>query len=338
MFKKITIQEVKNGTTVFIKKNWLKTPYLYNRVKVKSSCDIDSLQEFKDNLYVKFDRTTVKEVVKSLSFLKLVLEDLSESNLINNKSLSSAVNNLVSAVLNNPGIDAHIRDELQHHSLLFQQSVRLLTLAAAFGKQIGLTQINLKILAKTAFVMDIGLLKMPHILNSEKPLTSAQRFQLYTHCDVAAEQLRKSDVEQCVIEGTLAHHENLDGSGYPRGLRNKQIPLHARILRILNIYEAITGKRPNQSKSDQQHAIDEISLMAREGKLDQRMVEKFCTFLRIYPPCTYVVNHLKQVHKVREPLSRDTISTVNLSTKMVDRLFVYEIKSIHFQKPLSLQT
>lgn len=337
MLKKISITQLKNGSTVYVKKSKLKPHYLYNRVKISSSYDINSLQEFKNDLYIKLDGTTVKEVSKSISFLKLVLDDLCESNLKNNKSLSLAVNNIVSAVLNNPGIESYIQDELQQHSLLLQQSVRLLALSTAFGKHIGLTQNKLNSLAKTAFLMGIGRLQMPRILNPEKTLSSVHRNGLKSRCYIATEQLRKSNTQIGVIESKRAHHENFDGSSFLRGLRNKQIPFYARILRIFNIYVAITGNRPNQSKKDKQYAIDTISSMSREGQLDQRIVEKFCNFLRIYPPFTYVVNHLKQVHKVRETLSRDTISTINLSTQMVDRLFVYEIKSIHFQKPLSLQ-
>ena len=337
MLKKISITQVRSGTIVYVKKNWLKTPFFYNRVKVESSSDINSLREFEEHLYVKFDKNQIKNIQKSISFLKIVFDDIYKSNLIINKNLVLAVNNMVSLVLNNSGIEDHVREALQQQSTLFQRSVRLLTLSTAFGKEIGLTQKNLKLLAKTAFLLDIGLLKMQHIVKSETSSTSALRAELNTHCDIAAKQLQESNFENCVIKAVLSHHENLDGSGYPQGLRGNDIPLFARILRILNIYEAITGYRPNRIKADQQYAVNKIAAMSQDGKLDQKLVEKFCSFLRIYPPDTYVMDHIKQVHKVITPLSRDTVSTINLSTKLIDRLFVYEIRSFHIEKPVLLR-
>lgn len=334
MLKKISVTKIKTGMTIYVNKPWFKTPYLYKSIKISSKSDVKSLLRFSDDLYIKFEKNALKDVTRSMSFLKTVIDDLSESNLINNKSLTFAVNNLVSTVVNNPGIGSHIREEMQHQPLLFKQSVRLLTLSSAFGKELGLTQTKLRMLAKTAFLMDIGLLKMPQILNSKSLLSNAQRSELGTHCRIAAKKLKMSNVEPDVIMGVLAHHENLDGSGYPLGLSNKEIPLFARILRILNIYEAITGERPHQSKANQQYAIEQISAMVKNNKLDRRLVEKFCMFLRVYPIDTYVLSHLRHIHRVKEHLARDTISTINYSTNVMDRLLVYEIRTIHFESPI----
>jgi len=83
-----------------------------------------------------------------------------------------------------------------------------------------------------------------------------------------------------VTEIAGAHHEFLDGSGYPRGLRGEQIPRGARVLTIADIYDSLVARdRPYKRPMHKEKAIQTLEKMAEEGKLDKELVTLFCEYL-----------------------------------------------------------
>lgn len=83
-----------------------------------------------------------------------------------------------------------------------------------------------------------------------------------------------------VLEIARAHHEFLDGSGYPRGLRGEQIPKETRLLTIADIYDSLVARdRPYKRPMSVEKAAQTLSRMAQEGKLDQELVALFCEYL-----------------------------------------------------------
>lgn len=329
MFKKINIADVRVGMTVYVAKSWLKTPFWFNAISIKTSTDLNALLEFKEHLHVKLDRKNISSSIKSLSLLSAVFDDIAETNLINNRKLIAAINALVASVISDPSIPEQLEKRMQEQSQLFRQSVRLLALSASFGKEIGLPLERLRLLAQSAFLLDIGMLNTPQILNSAKALTNEQRELLYQHCWDGARMVSKAGLDPKVALNILCHHEDADGSGYPRGILSGETSLEARLLRILNIYEAITGKRTHSRQQSQEKAVAELMLLAKKRKLDYRLVEKFCHFIRAYPQDTYLILYNRQVHRIIQRLDRRTLSTENLSSKKRDIIFVYEVKSVH---------
>jgi putative two-component system response regulator len=75
------------------------------------------------------------------------------------------------------------------------------------------------------------------------------------------------------------HHERLDGSGYPDGLRDGEIPLLAQIVGIVDIYDAITTTRPYRRARSKQFAFDELRVDAAEGRLSSTFVETFIALI-----------------------------------------------------------
>ena len=247
--------------------------------------------------------------------------------------LSAAINNLVTAIIRQPGISDVLENKLRQQTLLYKQSIRLLALSASFGKEIGLSTEKLRDLAKSAFLLDIGMLQYPAILSSRKSLTQSQKLQLQEHCDIGAKLIEGSKIEKSVVDNVQLHHENTDGSGYPNGVNRTHLPLNARILRILNTYESITGERNHKDQRSQVSAMETLCSLARSGKVDLLLVQKLSQFLRVYASNTYLITHKNEIHRVNEMHGRDSVSSVNMANERRDRLYVHEVKSHHIYYP-----
>jgi len=110
-------------------------------------------------------------------------------------------------------------------------------------------------------------------------LTDEERKIMESHVTVAQrmlEKIRFNSRYKDVPAWALCHHELLDGTGYPQGLKDAEIPLEARILTILDVYDALTAAdRPYKKAMPVQAALNILEKMAEEGKLDTQLVEAF---------------------------------------------------------------
>jgi putative nucleotidyltransferase with HDIG domain len=126
---------------------------------------------------------------------------------------------------------------------------------------------------------DMGKLAVPeHILNKPGKLTKAEFERMKLHADIGADILSSIRFPYPVIPIVRHHHENWDGTGYPHGLRGTDIPIGARILAVVDCFDALTSDRPYRKKLSDQEATD--ILLERRGKMYDPLVVD--TFLTIY--------------------------------------------------------
>ena len=94
------------------------------------------------------------------------------------------------------------------------------------------------------------------------------------------QEIRFGRQYESVLEIVGAHHEFLDGSGYPKGLQEREIPPGARILTIADIYDSLVATdRPYKRPMSMQTAKRILGEMAQKGKLDRELTALFCTYL-----------------------------------------------------------
>lgn len=147
--------------------------------------------------------------------------------------------------------------------------------AVALGRAMGMLDDEIEDLRFSALLHDVGMLAIPEsILNAPRRLTLEEQFELRGHPSHGAELTRVANFSPRVQEAIEAHHEHVDGTGYPNGLKGDAIPLAARILAVCDSFVALVSDRPHRAKVSVGDAL--IELRAGVGTCyDVRVVRDF---------------------------------------------------------------
>jgi putative nucleotidyltransferase with HDIG domain len=144
----------------------------------------------------------------------------------------------------------------------------------SLAREFGITdEGTLRALEAAALLHDVGKIGIPeHILNKPGKLTPEEYEVMKGHVGIGAEILSGIEFPFPVVPIVRSHHENWDGTGYPAGLRGEEIPLAARILTVVDCFDALTSDRPYRSAMSTDEAFD--ILRARRGTMyDPRVVD-----------------------------------------------------------------
>lgn len=108
-----------------------------------------------------------------------------------------------------------------------------------------------------ALIHDIGLGKIDRsLINKNGKLTSEEKLIIKDHSLYSAEMCQEIGLSDEIVSTVLYHHENLDGSGYPEGIGKKEIPVASKILRICDVFVALTSKRPYRDKFTVEESLE----------------------------------------------------------------------------------
>ncbi len=128
--------------------------------------------------------------------------------------------------------------------------------AALFARSIGLSQQNSDFLVIGAGIHDVGKISISdYILNKPAQLSRNEFSLVKQHSEYGYKLLAPLKLDSSIAEITLYHHENFDGGGYPEGLSGEDIPFLARIMRILDSYDALTMNRPYHKGVSSEEAL-----------------------------------------------------------------------------------
>jgi putative nucleotidyltransferase with HDIG domain len=166
-------------------------------------------------------------------------------------------------------IDA--KDQVTHGHIRRVQH-QAMRLARALGIE---DEVELRAIEAASLLHDMGKLAVPeHILNKPGKLTHTEFEKMKLHATIGADILSSIDFPYPVVPIVRHHHEHWNGGGYPAGLKGEEIPLGARILSVVDCFDALTSDRPYRSKMTSAAAI--AILRERSGSMyDVRIVEKF---------------------------------------------------------------
>jgi len=158
---------------------------------------------------------------------------------------------------------------------------RVSHLAVGIGRRIGLTETEIEALKLGGALHDIGKIAIPNtILNKPGPLTPDELEVMQTHSDIGYKIcLPLKDNLGMALSVVRHHHEKLDGTGYPDGLAGDRIPIVARIMAVVDIYDALTTDRPYRKGMEPAKAFGILEEEGRKGKLDVSAIEHLKTFL-----------------------------------------------------------
>ena len=138
-------------------------------------------------------------------------------------------------------------------------SLRTAELAVELALQMSLPTDRLRIIARGAYLHDLGKIAIPdQILNKPGALTAEERKIVETHPQLGYELASTAPSLREVLTVILHHHERLDGKGYPNGLAGAAIPLEARVVAVADVWDALTSDRAYRPGWDPAHALAHI--------------------------------------------------------------------------------
>ena len=161
-----------------------------------------------------------------------------------------------------------------------EHAVRVQRLCVAVAHDIGLDDELIAAVHAAALVHDIGKLAIPdRLLHRPGPLTHEEYEIVQQHAAMGAEILNGIEGGAPLASIVRHHHENWDGTGYPDGLRREAIPIGARILAVVDCYDALTSHRPYRQPLEHAEAI--AIIVARRGTMyDPAILDAFVRVLQ----------------------------------------------------------
>jgi diguanylate cyclase (GGDEF)-like protein len=165
-------------------------------------------------------------------------------------------------------IELRDHDTAGHSRRVAEQTVRL-------ARHMGLPEEELVHVRRGALLHDIGKLGVPDaILSKPGPLDDAEWRKIQRHPELAYDILEPIPILWPALEIPYCHHERWDGSGYPRGLKGKEIPATARLFAVVDVWDALTHDRPYRAAWPEDRARAHLRWVAG-GHLDPHAVEEF---------------------------------------------------------------
>lgn len=155
----------------------------------------------------------------------------------------------------------------------------LIDLAVKLARCLDLSEKEVRVIQYVASVHDIGMTKISDdILNKTLDLTYDEIREIKEHPRKSTEIMRPLEFVELASSIILYHHENIDGSGYPMGLKGEEIPIGSRILAVINAYQSMRTEKPYRKEMTSMEAVQELIDYSRK-QFDRRVVEAFIDVL-----------------------------------------------------------
>ena len=233
-------------------------------------------QEICQQIRKKFDATDIGPVRMSISLgisTKETPEDSYGDHMREAEDLMYRNKLFESPSIRSKAVETVMQTLAERIPLEKQHSERVSEICRQIGQALAMPDIEVKKLAMAGLLHDIGKIGInDRILNKPGRLTAKEQLEIQRHPEVGYRILSLTDEMSEIAGYVLAHHERMDGSGYPRQLRGEQIPFISRILAVADVYDAMTSIRPyRKEKLTEEEAL--IYLSQSAGTLyDEKVV------------------------------------------------------------------
>jgi len=206
------------------------------------------------------------------------------------KKVGEIVERLISNILSNEQIVASLCDVRSTDEYTFSHSVNVSVISIVTGIGLGMKGETLQNLGIGALLHDVGKVRIDDaILKKPTSLTGAEYEEVKRHTVYGYEILKNSEgISDDACDIALSHHERLDGSGYPRKLKGRDIQVPTRIVAIADVYDALTTDRVYRRRMMPHDVLDYmLSLGGRQ--FDKNILDTFVRHIAYYPVGTAVI-------------------------------------------------
>ena len=205
------------------------------------------------------------------------------------KNVDIVVYQLVNVIKFDPVGLVHINNLKSYDEYTYHHSLSVAVLSVAIGQTIGLSNNDLRRLCRCAFLHDIGKIFVPiDLINKPGKLDPKEFETVKDHAIRGGQYLKTGAIGGAELwVGIMCHHEKIDGTGYPRGLKKDEIPLFSRIISVADVYDALTSLRPYRNPMTPGEAL-EMVMSGAGTSFDINIVQAFKLKLELYPVNTMV--------------------------------------------------
>ena len=259
-----------------------------------------------------------------------LIDDLREGRKLSVDEIATAVEPVVASVIRNPDAYFWLASLKERDPYAYSHAVNCAALMSAFGRQLGFPGTTLVELASAGMLMDLGMASLADgVVNHPAALDNAQRATMQGHVVASLEALDRAPGATPLIRSAIEfHHERHDGSGYPEGRRGFGIPLEARMLGIVDTFDAMGSARIHQPAAARHHVLQAL-YRERDRLFQAELVEQFSQGIGVYPTGSLVELNSGEVavvtaqNSARRLLPKVTLltwpdKTVNASFRQVD--------------------
>lgn len=241
------------------------------------------------------------------------------------ESMSALASEITDSILRNEYAITILTRIRQKSNYQWEHAINCGVLVCGFALYIGLNRETVQEMTLGALLHDIGSARVPKaILDKMGKLTISEMSVVKKHVFWGVELAKREGFSSPIIVDMLVnHHERIDGSGYPRGIKDKKISKLSRITAIIDVYDAMTGDRPYKQGELPLAAMRH--LLKEKEKFDPELVQQFIKYLGIHPVGSLV------------ELSNEKLAVV-LESNRVDPLkpkvkVIYSLKLGQYTKP-----
>ncbi|EHQ52275.1 metal dependent phosphohydrolase [Ectothiorhodospira sp. PHS-1] len=212
------------------------------------------------------------------------IEDIRLGSAVDTEDARQLVGAMVEQVIESPNALVWLTQLRDRDEYTSQHSINVCILALTFGRFLGMRERHLQTLGLGALLHDIGKMKVPlEILNAPRRLSEAEFQVMKAHPELGHLLLRRDrSLPREALNVVIGHHERMDGGGYPHGLQGEAIPLYARLVAVVDVYDAVSSNRVYHARRLPQEALA-ILFKMRGKELDTALVESFIRCIGVYP-------------------------------------------------------
>jgi len=220
--------------------------------------------------------------------LQALYGDVTTGLSVNLKVIDEMANDIVSSVFRNTSAMTILTRIKDKHSYNWRHMINCAIFTAVFAKYLGYKEEAVQQLAMGALLHDLGQAKLPQgIISRPSKLTSSEMDIIKRHVAQGLGLVKgEKGITPLILDMIVNHHERLDGSGYPRGITAEKLSRPARMMAIVDVYDALTADRPHQEGDEPINALR--YLLANKELFDAELVQHFIKCLGVHPVGTIV--------------------------------------------------
>ncbi len=253
--------------------------------------------EYRDQHPVEKEITIVKELRKEVcQAIDEIMVNVKDDKKLDVQRTKDVVSSMTDSILRNPNAFLWMRMLKDKDSYTYSHCMDSSALAIAFGRYMGLSRAQLEDLGIGALLSDVGKMQVPAELLSKPGKLTEKEFEIVKkHVEYSVRIMQRSgNLSKPAIAAAATHHERFDGSGYPRGLKGREIPVLGRMAAIVDCYDAITSDRPYRKQISANEAVRRLYEW-RGSAFQSELVEQFIQTLGTYPTGSIVELNTGQV-------------------------------------------